>query len=437
MGSSLRLITGGVVPDPQQLSSPAREHLDVDVISDHNSAANDSPRIRLVIVEDDFIIYKSLKTILTKYFPAVRVVGHCETVQEVTDLIGAEKPDIVLLDIQVRGGSAFKGLSAIPDRTFDIIVMSAQAQFQYAQEAIRFGATEYLVKPFQPEDIIASLEKVIEKRSKQSADTETLRENEPTTTTQVNTSPLRAIIVDDEKAQRSALRYKVEETFGERITLVGEAFSVDSAIAVIKEHQPELVFLDIELIGGTGFDVLDAFANTNFAVIFVTSYPEFGARAFRYDAIDFILKPIDPAHLQKAVERVFSLRNVGVESNVSPEFITPEQTTDNASKEKSWTIKAKDRTVYILEWEQIIHLQADGKYAIVYHTKGKPFLIAKTLQECSQELPETVFYQTHRSHIINRTYFSYARDGFAFLTNGEKVDVALKKWSQFLTAMKK
>lgn len=398
--------------------------------------------VRLVIVEDDFITYKSLKTILTKYFPAVRVVGHCETVQEVTDLIGAEKPDIVLLDIQVRGGSAFKGLAAIPNRTFDIIIMSAQTNFQYAQEAIRFGATEYLVKPFQPEDIIASLEKVIEKRNKRSANAEPLLENEPTTTTttttKVNTSPLRAIAVDDEKAQRSALRYKVEETFGERVALVGEAFSVDSAIAVIKEHQPELVFLDIELIGGTGFDVLDAFANPNFAVIFVTSYPEFGARAFRYDAIDFIVKPIDPAHLQKAVERVFSLRNVGVESNVAPKFITTEPTTtESAPKEKSWTIKAKDRTVYILEWEQIVHLQADGKYAIVYHTKGKPFVIAKTLQECSQELPETVFYQTHRSHIINRRYFSHARDGFAFLSNGERVDVSTRMWTQFLTAMKK
>jgi two-component system LytT family response regulator len=310
--------------------------------------------------------------------------------------------------------------------------MSAQEQFRYAQEAIHFGASEYLVKPFLEEDIIAALEKVIEKRNKQSAGAET-----PEPTTKKNTSPLRAIIVDDEKAQRSALRYKVEETFGERVALVGEAFSVDSAIAVIKEHQPELVFLDIDLIGGTGFDVLDAFANPNFAVIFVTSYPEFGARAFRYDAIDFILKPIDPAHLQKAVERVFSLRNVGVESNVSPEFISPEQTTSNAPKEKSWTIKAKDRTVYILEWEQIVHLQADGKYAIVYHTKGKPFLIAKTLQECSQELPETVFYQTHRSHIINRTYFSHARDGFAFLSNGERVDVATRIWTQFLSAMKK
>lgn len=394
--------------------------------------------LRLIIVEDDFMIYKSLKRIVNKFFPAVHVVGHCETVQEVTDIIGTEKPDIVFLDVQLRGGSAFKGLAAIPDRTFDIIVMSAQEQFRYAQEAIHFGASEYLVKPLMEEDIIAALEKVIEKRTKRSVGTETPRENEPTTT-KTNTSPLRAIIVDDEKAQRSALRYKVEETFGDRVALVGEAFSVDSAIAVIKEHQPELVFLDVELIGGTGFDVLDAFANPNFAVIFVTSYPEFGARAFRYDAIDFILKPIDPAHLQKAIERVFSLRNVGVESNVSPKFITTETTTttESAPKEKSWTIKAKDRTVYILEWEQIVHLQADGKYAIVYHTKGKPFVIAKTLQECSQELPETVFYQTHRSHIINRRYFSHARDGFAFLSNGERVDVSSRMWTQFLSAMKK
>lgn len=397
--------------------------------------------LRLVIVEDDFMIYKTLKRTLAKFFPAVNIVGHCESVQEVIELISAEKPDIVLLDIQLRGGSAFQGLAAIPDRTFDIIIMSAQKQFEYAQEAIRYGASEYLVKPFHQEDIIAALEKVIAVRSERfaSANKQTAMEEHPSSVNndRVNTSPLRAVIVDDERRQRFALQSKVEETFGERVTLVGEAFSVDSAIALITEQKPELVFLDIELIGGTGFDVLDSFADPNFVVIFVTSFPEFGARAFRYDAIDYILKPIDPEQLQCAVERVFAWRNAGLTSNMQPEDLTAEQRAAAVPKEKCWTIKAKDRTVYILEWEQILHLKADGKHCIVYHTGGKPFLLARTLQECREELPEEIFYQTHRSHIINRTHFSHARDGFAYLSNGDRVDVSGRQWAQFLESMKK
>ena len=292
MGSSLPF-TGGIVPDTQHSTSGALEHsdnLNGAVIPDSHTIAKDSPNFRAIIVEDDVIIYKSIKMIINKRFPSVRIVGHCESVQEVIHLVGKEKPDIVLLDIQVRGGTSFQALAAIPKRTFDIIVMSAQAEFRFAQEAIRYGASEYLVKPFLPEAVIAALEKVIAKRL-------------------------------------PAPNKEVENSANER--------------------------------------------------------------------------------------------------------------TDTEPIPKSWTIKAKDRTVYILEWEDIIRLKADGKNTIVYTTSNKPILLGKNLKECLQELPKTIFFQSHRSHIINRTYFSHARDGFAFLSNGEKVDVTLKKWTQFLAAMKK
>ena len=154
MGSSLRLISGGIVPDTRHSLSGALEHsdnLNGAVIPDSHTIANDSPNFRVIIVEDDIIIYKSIKSIISKRFPSVRIVGHCESVQEVIHLVGKEKPDIVLLDIHVRGGTSFQGLAAIPERNFDIIVMSAQAEFRFAQEAIRYGASEYLVKPFLPE----------------------------------------------------------------------------------------------------------------------------------------------------------------------------------------------------------------------------------------------------------------------------------------------
>lgn len=401
----------------------------------------DTSLLRLVIVEDDFISYKSLKTVLRLAFPNITVVGHCESVQEMRTLLAEEKPEIVLLDIQLHGGTAFDVLAELPERTFDFIIMSAQSDIRFAQEAIRFGVSEYLVKPFLPEDVIKALNKVIAKRSEiinttntEAAAVETLNQTAQQTT--LETTIVSAVIVDDEKANRATLQHKIEEMFSEKILLVGEAFSVDSAIDIISKQKPDIVFLDIELIGGQGFDVLDAFSNPNFAVIFVTSFPEFAVRAFRYEAIDYILKPIDPEHLRKAIERVFAMRNLGVITNIQAQASSELSEPTDASKEKYWIIKAKDRTIHMLEWNQIVRLKATGKHTIAYLTTGKHITIGRTLQECLQELPLSLFYQTHRSHIINRSYFSHARDGFAFLSNGDRIDVSSRIWSQFISSMK-
>lgn len=399
----------------------------------------DTSLLRLVIVEDDFVSYKSLKTILRIHFPNITVVGHCESVQEMRTLLAEEKPDIVLLDIQLHGGTAFDVLADIPERNFDFIITSAQNDIHFAQEAIRFGMSEYLVKPFLPEDIVAALKKVIRKRSEALSvipNTDIVGSSTVIQHSTPNTDIIRAVIVDDERAQRLTLHHKIKEIFGTTIVLVGEAFSVDSAIDIVSKQKPDILFLDIELIGGSGFDVLDAFSNPNFAVIFVTSFSQYAARAFRYEAIDYILKPIDSEFLQKAIERVFAMRNLGVITNIQTQASSDLSEPTDASKEKYWIIKAKDRTIHMLEWNQIVRLKAAGKHTIAYLTTGKHITIGRTLQECLQELPPSLFYQTHRSHIINRSYFSHARDGFAFLSNGDRIDVSSRIWSQFISSMK-
>lgn len=444
---------------------------------------------RLVIVEDDTMIYKTLKHIIGRHFPNVHIVGHCVSVVEFVSLVGAEKPDIVLLDIQLRGGTSFQGLAELQERNFDSIVMSAQAQFHYAQEAMRYGASEYLVKPFLPEDLIVALEVVIAKR--RARDLPNGIEVQPANAIlalneQKKTTPLRAIIVDDEKSQRAVLTTKITEIFHERITIAAEAFSVDSAILAIHDTSPDIVFLDIDIVGGTGFDVLQAFPDRTFEVIFVSSHPHFAPQAFRYDALDFIVKPIDPEHLAQAIERTFARRGINkgrytdtsaslaentekksgekvgsaiessaIESSTTEngakesgsqessesqmDVVDPEQFTPSAKKGTIslgyWAFKATDKALYSLAWDQIIHLKADGKKTIIYHTQGKPLTVAKTIQKCLEDLPDTLFYQTHRSSAINRKHFSHARDGFAFMSNGDRVDVSTRIWAQFVADM--
>ena len=117
-----------------------------------------APPLRLVIVEDDLDHYKILKRIVSTQFPHLSIVGHCESVQELRAHIASEKPDIVLLDIQVRGGCALETLATMTERHFDFIVISAQRQFRYAQEAIRLGATHYLPKPYKRHDLVTALQ---------------------------------------------------------------------------------------------------------------------------------------------------------------------------------------------------------------------------------------------------------------------------------------
>jgi two-component system LytT family response regulator len=130
------------------------------------SLVQDYPQpLRLVIVEDDLVHYRILKRIVNTQFPHLSIVGHCESVQELKTHIAGGKPDILLMDIQVRGGTAFEALKDLAECCFDTIVLSAQHDFRYAQEALRLGASDYIPKPYNAEDVIAALQKVIAKRT--------------------------------------------------------------------------------------------------------------------------------------------------------------------------------------------------------------------------------------------------------------------------------
>jgi two-component system LytT family response regulator len=252
--------------------------------------------------------------------------------------------------------------------------------------------------------------------------------------------PLCVVVVDDSQKALNTLVQHIQNIFPEHLTVVGEAFSVKSSLKVIQASHPDLVFLDIELGAETGFDVLDELPDRNFFVIFVTGFPKYAPEAFRYNAVDFLVKPVNIEHLKESVRRVFALRNrTMVQSNTIVTVPTQQQPPADAlvitDTRQNWMVRTTDKTMYALEWNDIIRLEADGKYTFVYRTNGEKLEIAKHLQECLSELPATLFYQTHRSHIINRKHFVSARGYFAFLTNGERADVSVRNWTKFLIDM--
>lgn len=219
---------------------------------------------------------------------------------------------------------------------------------------------------------------------------------------------LKAVIVDDEQAQRSLLANKLQAIYSDQVIIVGEAFSVDSAIKEIQICQPDIVFLDIEIIGGSGFDVLDAFAEPTFSVVFVTSFPEFGAQAFRYQAIDYILKPIDPNDLYEAVRRVIASTEMNNGVVFSPLQNTLHQegskTTDEPQRD---TIALMiNKSVKIVKADHIIYCKAEGNYTKVIFTDGSDILITQQLGLLEEKFLRAGFIRIHRSSIVNRRFIS-------------------------------
>ncbi|MBD1208468.1 MAG: response regulator [Ignavibacteria bacterium] len=237
---------------------------------------------------------------------------------------------------------------------------------------------------------------------------------------------LRAIIVDDEKAQRFTLQRKLEAAFSGTVTIIGEAFSVDTAIFAIRNLEPDIVFLDIDLIGGTGFDVLDAFPALTFEVVFVTSYPEFGARAFRYQAIDYILKPIDPDELREAVKRVLNARP---RTKVTPAELTT----------SFLSARLRDGGVLAMPVQSIVYCEAFSGYVKVALEDGSSYYLLNTLTECAESLAEVGGVEIERGTLINCTYCTgwepSGRGAVAIMANGVRLNVSKRMKPVFISIM--
>lgn len=235
---------------------------------------------------------------------------------------------------------------------------------------------------------------------------------------------LRAVIVDDEKAQRFTLQRKLQDTFPDVVTIAGEAFSVDTAIDAIQSHKPDIVFLDIDLIGGTGFDVLDAFSELSFSVIFVTSYPEFGARAFRYQAIDYILKPIDPEELREAVNRVLNARPGGASGDLTTAYLSA---------------RLRDGGVLAMPVQSIVFCEAFSGYVKVVLEDGSSYLLLNTLNECAESLAEVGAIEIERGTLINCAYCTgwepSGRGAVAVMVNGARLSVSRRMKPIFVSIM--
>ncbi|MEL7148333.1 MAG: LytTR family DNA-binding domain-containing protein, partial [Bacteroidota bacterium] len=185
---------------------------------------------------------------------------------------------------------------------------------------------------------------------------------------------MKSIIIDDEE-QNVANVFLLLQRYCPHVEVVGKAYGRAEGIKIISEHTPELLFLDVELKDGTGFDILRAFPDRTFQVIFITGHNDFAIKAFRFSAIDYLLKPIDADDLIEAVRRVERISGSDNASLAKDTLLANEQ-----SARKKLVLSDADN-IHLVEVDCIMRCEAEGNYTRFYLRDGKSILISRTLKE--------------------------------------------------------
>ena len=244
---------------------------------------------------------------------------------------------------------------------------------------------------------------------------------------------IKAIIVDDEKNNRLVLR-KLIEKFCPQVTVIAECESVDDTILFLENNATDVVFLDVEMPGKNGFDLL---ANYNyqcpFEIIFTTAYSQYAVKAIRFSALDYLLKPVDPEELIRAVHKL----SVKISDEIkAKQFELLEQKISNKDLGKKQLAISTLEGIYFASLDEIIHVDADSSYTKIFLTTGDMIMSSKPLKYFEELLEDYDFVRVHQSHIINLKHIRrYVRGdgGQVIMMNGAEIEVSRRKKDDLLT----
>ena len=244
---------------------------------------------------------------------------------------------------------------------------------------------------------------------------------------------LRAVIVDDEPKSLENLKIICEE-FVSNISVIRLCRNVHDAMIAIKEHKPDIVFLDIQMQHETGFDLLAKIDDIDFEIIFVTAYSEFAIKAFKFSAIDYLLKPIDIEELRAAVAKVEQKRLGKTSRRLK---ILQDNLFDAAVDTSKIALPSADGLVFI-KTNDILYCEASSNYTIFYTAENKKYVVSRTLKEYEELLSDHNFFRIHHSYLVNlKVIKKYVKGdgGYVVLTNDVTLDVSKRKRVDFLNRL--
>ncbi|QMW01088.1 LytR/AlgR family response regulator transcription factor [Spirosoma foliorum] len=253
---------------------------------------------------------------------------------------------------------------------------------------------------------------------------------------------LRAVLIDDETNAREALTNLLRLLCPE-VAIVGEAKNADQGIELIQNVKPNLVFLDIQMPGKTGFDLLASFEKVDFGVIFTTAYQEFAIRAFRFSAIDYLLKPIDPDELQAAVEKSKS-QVAGVspqQLQILQEHLDATQSLRLSERKKNDNQRIALPTaegIHFVQMTDIIQCESLGSYTKFHLVKGPAIVVSRLLKEYEEILDNYYFFRVHQSNIVNLEHIKrYVKGdgGQVWMSDNTEIEVSRRRKEEFLSLL--
>ncbi len=248
-------------------------------------------------------------------------------------------------------------------------------------------------------------------------------------------TPLRTLLIDDEIHCIETLRYELA-MHCPQIDIIDTASSGPMGIEKIMVHTPDLVFLDIEMPGMSGFEMLRQLGEVDFAVIFVTAYDQYALQAFRCAATDYLLKPVISEQLVEAVSRVAGHAR---ETNHSQAQLDTLLHNLREGLKSPRVALISGRGIDFVESDEIMYCNAESNYTHVMLKDGKKYTLSKTLKDVEEMLGGHHFFRVHQSYLINFSYLQrYLRDdgGYVVMRDGKQIPIAKRRKEEFLSRMK-
>lgn len=235
---------------------------------------------------------------------------------------------------------------------------------------------------------------------------------------------LTAVIIDDLEQARQTLRRDLE-IYAPHVKIIGEASGVIDGARLLKGITPDIVFLDVQMQDGSGFDLLDVLHTVPFRIIFITAYDAHAIKAFRYAAVDYLMKPVDPDELKVAIEKA----TIKTENEQSKYNLLNESLKTGNKRHSRLALNTLDK-IFIVNIDEILRCESNANYTEFFFTGGKKLLVTKTLKEFEDLLTPLGFFRIHQSHLVNTKLireFVKTDGGTVIMNDGSSIPVSTRR----------
>jgi two-component system LytT family response regulator len=237
---------------------------------------------------------------------------------------------------------------------------------------------------------------------------------------------IKAVIIDDEPTLQEVNSRLLSEYFPE-IEVVGTANSVDSGVDLIRLQKPDLVLLDIAIIGGTGFQVLQRLRPYTFKVVFITGFDSYAIKAIKYSAIDYILKPVNEVEFQAAIKRAVAEIEAKIDTSAQAEVLIDSYKKETQSKK---LVLKTTESLNIVDISDILFCQSDNSYTTFYLIDDEKIIVSRSLKEYDELLSEYGFFRPHQSYLVNLNYVKKVEKsdgGFIIMKNKKEIPISIRQ----------